>query len=307
MDLGRLTTETRNAASTDLDTLPVADLLALMNEEDHRVAAAVRAALPQIEAAVHAVATAFRRGGRLIYLGAGTSGRLGVLDAVECPPTFDTDPTQVIALIAGGDGAFVQAVEGAEDSPELASADLARIGLTPVDVVLGIAASGRTPYVIGGLDFARATGATTVSVVCNLGADVSAHADIAIEVDNGPEILTGSTRLKAGTSQKMILNMISTAAMVQTGKVFGNLMVDLRPTNAKLVTRAKRIVMTATGVDNATAERAYEAAGRQAKTAIVMILAECDRPAAEARLRHADGFVRGAIADGAPTATTTGL
>lgn len=294
MNLDLLTTETRNGRSEDLDLLPVGDLLRLMNDEDHRVAAAVAAALGDIEAAVLLVANAFRRGGRLIYLGAGTSGRLGMLDAVECPPTFDTDPRQVVALLAGGAGAFTAAVEGAEDSHELAQSDLEAIRLGPSDVVVGIAASGRTPYVIGGLRYARSVQAATVSLACNSPAQISAHADVAIEIDNGPEILTGSTRLKAGTSQKMVLNMISTAAMVRTGRVYRNLMVDVRPTNDKLKTRATRIVMTATGCDERTAENAYTAAGN-AKTAIVMILADCDRDDAVDRLRRSGGFVRGAI------------
>ncbi|WP_298441677.1 N-acetylmuramic acid 6-phosphate etherase, partial [Gordonia sp. (in: high G+C Gram-positive bacteria)] len=229
------------------------------------------------------------------YLGAGTSGRLGVLDAVECPPTFGTPPEQVVGLIAGGERAFVKAVEGAEDSAELAATELAGIGLTSDDAVVGIAASGRTPYVIGGLDYARGVGASTISVACNRGAVVSGHADVAIEVDNGPEVLTGSTRLKAGTSQKLILNMISTASMVQVGKVYGNLMVDVMPTNEKLVARAQRIVAEATGCSAAEAAAAYDAAGGHAKTAIVMILAGVDAAAARRRLDDAGGFVRGAL------------
>lgn len=295
VDLGGLGTETRNPRTVALDAMSVTELLGVMNEEDRRVAAAVGEAIPQIAQAVDLVAAAFAEGGRLIYLGAGTSGRLGVLDAVECPPTFGTPPEQVVGLIAGGDRAFVKAVEGAEDSPDLAATELDGIGLSSRDVVVGIAASGRTPYVIGGLDHARAAGAATVSVACNRGAVVSGHADVAIEVDNGPEVLTGSTRLKAGTSQKLILNMISTASMVQVGKVYGNLMVDVMPTNEKLVARSQRIIAEATGCDEATAREAYEAAGGHAKTAIVMILAEV--PAAEARdrLEQAGGFVRNAV------------
>lgn len=300
VDLSRLTTEARNDRSEDLDILPTGALLRLMNDEDHRVAKAVQTALGQIEAAVLLVTQAFRVGGRLVYIGAGTSGRLGMLDAVECPPTFDSDPDQVLALVAGGSSAFARAVEGAEDSPEMARKDLQGIGLGSLDVVVGIAASGRTPYVIGGLDYAKSVGAATVSLACNPAAPTSSHADVAIEIDNGPEILTGSTRLKAGTSQKMVLNMITTAAMVQTGKVYRNLMVDLRPTNAKLVTRAKRIVMTATGCDAHTAEDAYTAADGNAKTAIVMILADCTRDQAVERLRRSKGFVRGAISAGQP-------
>jgi len=231
----------------------------------------------------------------LIYLGAGTSGRLGVLDAVECPPTFGTDPGEVLGLIAGGEQAFLQAVEGAEDDPDLAVADLLAVGLTAQDVVVGIAASGRTPYVIGGLDLARSVGASTVSLACNLGAEISGHAEVAIEVDTGPEVLTGSTRLKAGTAQKLVCNMLSTASMIKTGKVFHNLMVDVRPTNAKLVDRARRIVVAATGADPDAAAIAIDRAGGHAKTAVVMLLTDTDVPAATARLDRAHGDVRTAI------------
>ncbi len=294
-NLGGLGTETRNPKTSDLDSMSVTEFLTVMNDEDRTVAVAVGAAIPEIAEAVDLVVAAFRRGGRLIYLGAGTSGRLGVLDAVECPPTFGTPPGQVVGLIAGGERAFVQAVEGAEDSAQLAADELSGIGLGDGDVVVGIAASGRTPYVIGGLDHARAVGAATVSIACNRNAVVSRHADVAIEVDNGPEVLTGSTRLKAGTSQKLILNMISTAAMVQVGKVYGNLMVDVMPTNEKLVARAQRIIAEATGCDAQTAQAAYEAAGGHAKTAIVMILTEVDADEARARLEAAGGVVRGAV------------
>lgn len=294
-NLANLGTETRNPRTTALDAMSVTELLTVMNAEDGKVAEAVGEAIGEIAAAVDLVAAAFRNGGRLIYLGAGTSGRLGVLDAVECPPTFGTPPEQVVGLIAGGERAFVKAVEGAEDSAELAATELAGIGLTSDDAVVGIAASGRTPYVIGGLDYARGVGASTISVACNRGAVVSGHADVAIEVDNGPEVLTGSTRLKAGTSQKLILNMISTASMVQVGKVYGNLMVDVMPTNEKLVARAQRIVAEATGCSAAEAAAAYDAAGGHAKTAIVMILAGVDAAAARRRLDDAGGFVRGAL------------
>lgn len=234
-------------------------------------------------------------GGRLIYVGAGTSGRLGVLDAAECPPTFGTDRDQVVGLIAGGVAALVRAVEGAEDSPELGERDLRALALTEHDVVVGLAASGRTPYVVGALDHARDIGAATVSVACNLGSAVSAHAQVAIEIDNGPEVLTGSTRLKAGTSQKLVLNMLSTAAMIQLGKVYDNLMVDVVPTNAKLTERAQRIIATATGVDASTAAEYYGRAGGRPKTAIVMILADIDRDEAERRLARSGGLVRGAL------------
>lgn len=295
MTLATLGTETANDRTTDLDTMSVADLLTVMNQEDRTVPLAVAAALPAIENAVELIVAARRRGGRLIYLGAGTSGRLGVLDAVECPPTFGTDPGEVLGLIAGGEQAFLRAVEGAEDNPDLAVADLLAVGLTADDVVVGIAASGRTPYVIGGLDLARGIGAATVSVACNLGAEISGHADVAIEVDTGPEVLTGSTRLKAGTAQKLVCNMLSTASMIRTGKVFHNLMVDVRPTNAKLVDRARRIVIAATGADPDAAASAIDRAGGHAKTAVVMLLTDTDFPAATARLDRARGDVRTAV------------
>ncbi|TFC06360.1 N-acetylmuramic acid 6-phosphate etherase [Cryobacterium mannosilyticum] len=295
MALASLGTETANDRTTDLDTMSVADLLTVMNQEDRTVPVAVAAALPAIENAVDAIVRARRRGGRLIYLGAGTSGRLGVLDAVECPPTFGTDPGEVLGLIAGGERAFLRAVEGAEDDPDLAVTDLRAVGLTDVDVVVGIAASGRTPYVIGGLDHARSVGAATVSIACNLGAEISGHADVAIEVDTGPEVLTGSTRLKAGSAQKLVCNMLSTASMIRTGKVFHNLMVDVQPTNAKLVDRARRIVSDATGVDPDTAATAIDQAGGHAKTAVVMLLTDTDFATATARLARAQGDVRAAI------------
>lgn len=296
------TTETRNPASVDLDTLSVPDLLRLMNEEDHRVPEAVAAALPAIAAAVDRIVAAFEAGGRLIYCGAGTSGRLGVLDAAECPPTFGTPPEQVVGLLAGGSGAMFKAVEGAEDSAELGASDLAELGLTSADAVVGIAASGRTPYVLGALGYAREVGAATISLACNPGAAISDAADVAIEVDNGPEVLTGSTRLKAGTSQKLVLNMLSTAAMIRIGKTFGNLMVDVAPTNTKLNARAIRIVRAATDADEGTARTALEASGYHAKTAIVMILCGLDAEAARDRLHQARGFVR--VATSNPTVSS---
>jgi N-acetylmuramic acid 6-phosphate etherase len=293
--LDQLTTEATNRRSAELDTMPVLDLLTLMNAEDAGVPLAVRAALPAIAAAVELIITARHRGGRLVYFGAGTSGRLGVLDAVECPPTFGTDPGEVIGVMAGGPGALFAAVEGAEDDAALGAADLAALNLTDADVVVGLAASGRTPYVIGGLDQARAMGAGAIAIACNPGAEISRHADVAIEVDAGPEVLTGSTRLKAATAQKLVCNMLSTASMVRTGKAYGNLMVDVRPTNAKLVDRARRIVIAATGADPHAAESALDAARGHAKTAIVMILADCGPAEAGRRLREARGFVRVAI------------
>ncbi|MCA0156557.1 N-acetylmuramic acid 6-phosphate etherase [Tsukamurella sp. M9C] len=289
------TTESRNSRTMELDEFTVEQLLTAMNDEDRLVPDAVRRVLPEVERAVELAVTALRSGGRLIYQGAGTSGRLGVLDAAECPPTFGVPPGVVVGVLAGGDAAMFRSEEGAEDSPERGRDDLVALGVTPADVVIGIAASGRTPYVIGGLDHARAVGASTVALSCNPGAAISAHAQVAIEVDNGPEVLTGSTRLKAGTSQKLILNMISTAAMVRTGKAYSNLMVDVAPSNVKLAGRVVRIIREATGADEAAARAASAAADGHAKTAIVMILADVDAPTARRRLADADGLVRVAI------------
>lgn len=288
-------TETANPLTGALDAMTVPEILRVMNDEDAGVAAAVAAEIPRIARAVDLAVAALTGGGRLIYLGAGTSGRLGVLDAAECPPTFGTDPDQVLGLLAGGPEAMFRAVEGAEDSRRLGADDLVDVGLTDGDVVVGIAASGRTPYVLGALDHARGVGAATVALSCTPNAEISGHADVAIEVDNGPEVLTGSTRLKAGTSQKLVLNMISTATMVRLGKVYGNLMVDVRPSNEKLVARTVRIVQAATDCDAETATLALERAGGHAKTAIVAILCGVDTATARERLSAGAGFVREAV------------
>ncbi|WP_340081694.1 N-acetylmuramic acid 6-phosphate etherase [Terribacillus sp. FSL K6-0262] len=293
--LEKLTTEKRNESTMQLDQLSTREVLQLMNKEDRTVPEAVEAALPAIEAAVQQVIATFQAGGRLIYTGAGTSGRLGILDAVECPPTFSTPEEMVQGLLAGGMSAFRKAKEGAEDNPELGARELEEIGLSAKDTIIGIAASGRTPYVIGALDYAAAVGAATVSIACNKGAAISKHAKISIEVETGPEILTGSTRLKAGTAQKLVLNMISTASMVGVGKVYKNLMVDVKPTNDKLRERAKRIIMEATGADYASAEKVLEQADGQVKTAIIMLLLDVPKEEAEVKLHDAGGFVRTAI------------
>ncbi|WP_342213836.1 N-acetylmuramic acid 6-phosphate etherase [Nocardia wallacei] len=294
-DIGALTTETPNPRTTGLDSMPPDTLLRTMNAEDAHVASAVSLAIPQVTRAVEVVVAARVHGGRLIYAGAGTSGRLGVLDAAECPPTFGTDPGEVVGIIAGGPRALTEAVEGAEDDFAAAGSDLAAIGLGQADVVVGLAASGRTPYAIGALDYARSIGCATVAVSCNRPAELSGHADIAIEIDTGPEVLTGSTRLKAGTAQKMVCNMLSTAVMVYSGKVYGNLMVDMHPSNRKLVDRARRIVAEATGVDPRAAAALLDAAGGHAKTAIVMQLAGVDATRARQMLSATDGFVRRAV------------
>ncbi|MBF6174936.1 N-acetylmuramic acid 6-phosphate etherase [Nocardia blacklockiae] len=294
-EIGALATETSNPHSAGLDSMPVDALLRTMNAEDAQVASAVAVAIPQITRAVERIVAARAHGGRLIYAGAGTSGRLGVLDAAECPPTFGTEPGEVLGIIAGGKRALTEAVEGAEDDFAGAERDLAAIALTERDVVVALAASGRTPYAIGALDYARAAGSATVALSCNRPAELSAHADIPIEIDTGPEVLTGSTRLKAGTAQKMVCNMLSTAVMVYSGKVYGNLMVDMHPSNTKLVDRAKRIVAEATGVDPRAAAALLDAAGGHAKTAIVMQLAGVDATRARQMLTATNGFVRRAV------------
>lgn len=267
----------------------------MMNEEDQKVASVVQEVIPQVEKVVDDVVKSISQGGRLIYIGAGTSGRLGVLDAVECPPTFSVSSDVVVGLIAGGEKAFVKAVEGAEDDEESGVSDLKEIGLTQADTVVGIAASGRTPYVIGGLRYARELGATTVALSCNTGSKISAEAKHAIEVDAGPEALTGSTRLKAGTAQKMVLNMISTAAMIKLGKAYGNLMVDVNISNYKLEQRAIGIIESITGADRETAAATLKKANNEVKPSIVMITLGCGYEEAKSRLEDANGYVRLAI------------
>ena len=293
--LEKLATERRNQRTMELDDMTVEDILTVMNEEDQMVAGVIRQEIPVIQQVVAQVIQSFQSGGRLIYIGAGTSGRLGVLDAAECVPTFGVSPKMVVGLIAGGERALIKAVEGAEDSKTLAVEDLQALQLTPNDTVIGIAASGRTPYVIGGLDYAREIGAATAALSCNKEAIISQHADLRIEVETGPEVLTGSTRLKAGTAQKLVLNMISTAAMIGVGKVYQNLMVDVQSTNEKLEVRAKRMIVEATGVDLETAARYFTSANGHVKTAIVMILADVSYPEAVERLQRAHGFVRDAL------------
>ncbi len=289
--LAHLNTEMRNPRSADMDKMSIRELLILMNQEDANVIGSVREAIPEIEAVVKYVVHALEIGGRLIYAGAGTSGRMGVMDAVECTPTFSTT-NEVIAVMAGGSSAFVQAKEGAEDSEELARSDLKEVGTNEKDVVIAIAASGRTPYCIGALKYAKEVGAVCVSLSCNKQAVLSAYADVAIEVDAGPEVLTGSTRLKAGTCQKLILNMISTVSMIHIGKVYGNYMVDMKATNRKLEDRAKRIIMDSTECSEAVAVAALKEAGMSIKTAIVMILMGVSREEADARLHREKGFIR---------------
>lgn len=292
MNLDKLTTETRNQQTMNLDELSTSEVVQLMNEEDKKVAYAVEKELPSISKVAEAIVESFEKGGRLIYMGAGTSGRLGVLDAAECVPTFSVDPSMVQGLIAGGMKAMTVAVEGAEDSQVLGKEDLQAIELNKNDVVLGIAASGRTPYVIGGLTYAKSVGAVTASLSCNKNAEISQYAELPIEVEVGPEILTGSTRLKSGTAQKLVLNMLSTSSMIGIGKVYQNLMVDVKPSNEKLVERSKRIIMQATDCSYEAASEAFEAADQQVKVAIVMVLTNTTRDEAQEKLVAAKGFVR---------------
>ncbi|SRR5699024_1554685 len=295
LNLTGMTTEKRNPRTMQLDTMSELEIVTTMNEEDARVPLAIAKKLPQIAQAAHWAAEAFEQGGRLFYMGAGTSGRLGVLDAAECPPTFGVAPGMVVGLIAGGEQAFLKAVEGAEDDRALGQSDLEAYGLNAKDVVIGIAASGRTPYVLGGLAYARSVGCRTAAIACNTGSEIGRAADLAIEVEVGPEVLTGSTRLKSGTAQKLILNMISTASMVRTGKVYQNLMVDVMQNNEKLHTRAENIVIDATGVTRPEARSAIDAAGGSVKVAITMLLADCSADEARSRLEKAGGHVRAAI------------
>ena len=292
-----LITEQRNPRSLRIDEASITDALRILNTEDATVASVVGGEIPYIAQAVELVVAALRGGGRLIYLGAGTSGRLGVLDASECPPTFGSDPAQVIGLIAGGYSALASAVEGAEDRADEVVADLERIAAGPADVVVGIAASRRTPYVIAGVTEARRRGCRTVYLACTPRGEISLPVDVAICPVVGPEVIMGSTRMKSGTAQKFVLNMITTVSFIQLGKVYENMMVDLGATSAKLRERAKRVVMIATGVEYDEAARVLESAGGHVKTAIVMLLAGVDVEEARARLARHAGFVRSAIAD----------
>lgn len=295
IDLTKLSTEARNERTWALDSMTSLQIATAMNEEDGRVIEAVRLVLPKIAEAIDWATDALESGARIIYMGAGTSGRLGVLDAVECPPTFGVDPSRVVGLIAGGEGAFVKAVEGAEDSMELGEGDLSGLDVSKDDIVIGLAASGRTPYVIGGLRFARSVGCKTVAIACNADSAIGREADLAIEPVPGPEVLTGSTRLKAGTAQKLVLNMISTGSMVRVGKAYQNLMVDVQATNEKLVARSRNIVAEACGCTVEQAMEALDRAGGHVKTAIVSILLDCDIDTARARLEESRGHVRDAI------------
>ncbi|QEZ93927.1 N-acetylmuramic acid 6-phosphate etherase [Proteus sp. CD3] len=297
IDLSNLVTESRNHHSENIDTLSTLDMLKVINSEDKKVPLAVEKVLPEIAQLVDKVAIAFSQDGRLIYCGAGTSGRLGILDASECPPTYGTPHEMVIGLIAGGHKAILQAVENAEDNTQLGEQDLRQLNFNEQDVLVGIAASGRTPYVIGALKYAKSLGATTGAISCNPESPIAQIADIAITPIVGAEVVTGSSRMKAGTAQKLILNMITTAAMIKIGKVFGNLMVDVEATNAKLVERQIRIVMQATECERSIAEEALSQCQRHCKTAILMILAGVDALQAAQMLNQNKGFIRKALGE----------
>ncbi|MDD5972146.1 N-acetylmuramic acid 6-phosphate etherase [Bullifex sp.] len=291
IDLSHMTTETRNKTTMGLSKMTSLEIISEMNREDSNVPKAIHEVLPVIAEVVDWCVASLKQGGRIIYMGAGTSGRLGVLDAAECPPTFGVSPDMVVGLIAGGEKAFIKAIEGAEDSVELGKMDLIEHNLTKKDVVIGIAASGRTPYVIGGLEYANSIGCNTASISCNLSSEIGKIAKKKIEVLVGPEVLTGSTRLKAGTAQKLILNMISTASMVGIGKCYENLMVDVMQTNEKLKVRAQNILMEVTGIDREMAKKVLEAADGHVKTAIVMVLTNSNKTEAVSLLNKAEGHI----------------
>ncbi|MFP9527190.1 N-acetylmuramic acid 6-phosphate etherase [Pectobacterium brasiliense] len=298
LNLGTLVSETRNPATMTLDQLSTLEMMHAFNQEDRKVPEAIAQVLPAIAEAVDLATASLQEGGRLIYLGAGTSGRLGVLDASECPPTFGVPHGLVIGLIAGGPGALLKAVEGAEDDPALGEADLKALDVTAADMVVGLAASGRTPYVIGALRYARDVGCRTAAISCNPHSPIAQEAQVAISPVVGPEALTGSTRLKSGTAQKLVLNMISTGAMVKLGKVYQNLMVDVKATNVKLLDRACRIVVEATGAEREKAQQALVQADNEVKPAILMLLANIDVAAARERLKQYNGYLREALIGG---------
>lgn len=295
MDLSRLTTERRNPASAHIDSCTTLEMVTIMQQEDSKIASAIEKILPEIARAIDATSQRLENGGRLFYLGAGTSGRLGILDASECPPTYGTDPELVQGLIAGGVPAIFRAQEGAEDNPDLAVHDLKEHGFSAKDVLVGIAASGRTPYVIGGLKYARELGALTIALACSEHAEIAALADIALTPVTGPEIVTGSTRMKAGTAQKLVLNMLSTGTMIKLGKVYGNLMVDVKASNKKLEERAIRIVMEGSGCKRQEAEKALKGADGHAKLAILTVVAGVSASEGKALLERTSGHLAAAI------------
>lgn len=295
LNLRNIATEQRNPRTAHIDELPTLEMVRLINSEDKKVADAVERVCPQIAAAIDLIYPRLHNGGRLIYCGCGTSGRLGVLDAVECPPTYSVDPELVRGIIAGGYNAIFKAVEGAEDKRELGEQELREIGFCEKDVLVGIAASGRTPYVLGAMAYAKSLGAAVIGLTCCPGSEIDRAADIGIAPAPGPEVITGSTRMKSGTAQKMVLNMLSTGSMIKLGKVYGNLMVDVKPSNEKLVRRCVTIVCEATGVTESEAVRTLEKCGYVCKQAIVMILRDVDAGTAERMLEAAGGRVAAAL------------
>ena len=295
MNLEKLLTEARNPETENIDELATQEILQCINQEDKKVALAIELVLPQIAQAVDWIVESLSGGGRLFYLGAGTSGRMGILDASECPPTFGTSPDLVQGVIAGGEKAVFRAVEGAEDSLTMAAEDLEARDLSPRDVVVGIAASGRTPYVIGGLEHARQVGCHTVAVVCTPDSEMQKVSELSIAILVGPEVIMGSTRMKAGTAQKLVLNMLTTASMIRMGKVYGNLMVDVQATNKKLVERSKRIVCLATGVSREEAEAAIVEAGGSVKVAVTLLMIGSSAVEAQELLVQAGGSVSQAL------------
>lgn len=295
IDLEKLTTESRNQNTLDIDKVSTLEMVKKINDEDKMVAIAVEAELPKIAEAIDGIVNRMHKGGRLIYIGAGTSGRLGILDASECPPTYGVSEELVQGLIAGGKEAIFRAKEGAEDSKELAVEDLKNKSLNENDIVVGLAASGRTPYVIGGLEYGNEIGALTVSITCNANSEVAKAAKISIAPVVGPEVVTGSTRLKSGTAQKLVLNMLSTGTMIKLGKVYGNLMVDVRATNEKLVERAKRIVCEATGITREESEKILEETNFDVKLSIFMILSKLNKDESKKVLDENKGYIAEAL------------
>lgn len=297
IDLTTMITESRNQASLTIDQLTTIDMLKVINEEDKKVAFAVEKQLPQIAQAVDKIVEAFQQQGRLIYIGAGTSGRLGILDASECPPTYGTPAEQIMGIIAGGTPAIFKAVENAEDKPEQGQADLQSIQFNYKDILVGIAASGRTPYVVGAMEYAKSQGATVISLCCNPNAPMIGLADIAITPIVGAEVITGSSRMKAGTAQKLVLNMLTTASMIKIGKVFSNLMVDVEASNAKLIERQIQIVIEATSCSRQQAINALEQCNRQCKTAIIMLLMQISAEQAMTLLNENRGMIAHVLAN----------
>jgi N-acetylmuramic acid 6-phosphate etherase len=296
-EIKNLITEARNPATFDIDSKSTLQILKLINSEDKKVPKSIEKVIPQIARGVELIVKSFKKEGRLFYIGAGTSGRLGVLDAAECPPTFGTDPRMIKGIIAGGYKCLIRSREGVEDNLKAGATDLKKVGLKKQDVVVGIAASRRTPYVLGALKYAKKVRAKTIFVFCNPGKKLKVKPDVTISLVLGPEVITGSTRMKAGTAQKLILNMLTTCSMIKMGKVYQNLMVDLQVKSQKLSERSKRIIMEVTGVNYKQAEKYLRLSGGKVKTALVMILAKVDKIEAEKRLRKAGGFVRKAVAE----------